>query len=98
VIQNGDNNLVQTQINANKVLRGLFNQIVDLNTFSSQNTIIGEIKFANLTIDQFQNIAGDDWILANGQACVGTSYSNLTGNNHVPTISLTGTTAFIRVN
>lgn len=98
IIQNGDQALVQTQINTNKILRGISNQVFDNQDFVNQNTILGEIKLANLTLDQFQSIAGDDWILANGQECVNTSYSRLTGNNNVPTITFSGATAFIRVN
>jgi ABC-type long-subunit fatty acid transport system fused permease/ATPase subunit len=98
VIQNGDANLVQTQINTNKVLRSFYNQILSLQENISEISIIGEIKFANVSITQFQMVAGTEWILANGQSCVGTDYANLTKNNNVPNISVTGTTAFIRVN
>ena len=98
VIQTADPYLVQTQININKILRSLNSQISSLQEFVGETTIIGEIKFANLTLAEFQSVAGDYWILANGQTCVGTSYSGLTKNNTVPNISVTGTTAFIRVN
>lgn len=98
VIQNIDSSTTQIQQNANKVLRNLNNQINTLQTQVSQMEILGEVKLANLTLAQFQNIAGKDWVLADGSSCVDTDYSRLTGNNTVPNISVTGTTAFIKVN
>jgi len=88
----------QIQQNVNKVLRNFINQITSLQSLVNEAQIIGEIKLANLTLSQFQSIAGSGWILANGQSSVNTSYSKLTGNNTVPNISVTGTTAFIKVN
>ena len=90
--------LNQVQQNVNKVLRNLNNQIVSSSTSVSQMTIVGEIKLANLTLAQFQSIAGSTWILANGQSSVDTAYARLTGNTTVPTITVVGTTAFIKVN
>ena len=102
VIQNGDKDIVQLQQNANKVLRYLQSQIDSLNTFMNQSTIIVEIKVANITVAQFINFAGSDWIQCNGQSCVGTAYSLLTNNNTVPTITsplgVSGAVAMIRVN
>lgn len=98
VIQHTDPNVVQLQQNANKVLRNLNNQIVSIQTSISQLEILGEIKLASLTLAQFQTIAGDTWILANGQSSVGTDYETLTSNKTVPTITITGATAFIKVN
>jgi hypothetical protein len=98
VIQNADQSVVLLQQNANKVLRNLNNQIVQNTTDISQMTILGEIKLASLTLLQFQAIAGTNWILANGQSSVGTSYETLTGNKTVPTIIVAGSTAFIKVN
>ena len=98
VIQTADNNITQVQQNSNKVLRNLSNQVDGLTTAVDQMEIIGEIKLASLTLAQFQNIAGTNWISANGQGCIGTQYSNLTKNNTVPNISVTGTNAFIKVN
>ncbi len=98
VIQTPDNSVTQIQQNSNKVLRNLSNQVDDLNNSVNQTKIIGEVKFASLTLEQFQEIAGTNWILANGQSSVGTKYALLTGNNTVPTVTVTGTTTFIRVN
>lgn len=61
-------------------------------------TIVGEIKIANLNEEMFQSISGDNWFLNNGQACVDTTYSRLTGNNTVPTLTVGGINTFIRVN
>ncbi len=60
-------------------------------------TIVGEVKIANLTVEQFQAIAGTNWLLTNGQSCVDTAYSKLTGNNTVPTLTLGSVNNFIRV-
>jgi hypothetical protein len=98
VIQNQDGALTQLQQNTNKVLRNLNNQIVAAQISITQMTILGEIKLASLTLLQFQAIAGTDWILANGQSSVGTAYETLTGNKTVPTITIAGSTAFIKVN
>jgi len=97
-LQTPDNSLNQVQQNINKVLRNLNNQIVSINDSVEQLEIIGEIKLANLTLSQFQSTAGTNWILANGQSSVGTAYAQLTGNQTVPNISVSGTTAFIKVN
>lgn len=98
VSQTQDKELVQVQQNINKVLRNLNNQIVQLQTNVNQLMILGEIKFSNLTLGEFQHLAGDDWIQANGQSAVGTLYSSTYGFNVVPNISLAGTNAFIKVN
>lgn len=98
VIQTNDGNQTQIQQNANKVLRNLNNQTVALQKLVGETLILGEIKLASLTLAQFQDIAGTNWILANGQSAVNTDYARLTHNNTVPTITVTGATAFIKVN
>lgn len=98
VIQSQDNIVTQLQQNSNKVLRNLSNNIDSIQISINEMTIIGEVKFASLTLEQFQDIAGTNWVLANGQSSVGTEYALLTGNNTVPTVTLAGTTTFIRVN
>ena len=98
VIQTEDKDLTQVQQNTNKVLRNLNDQIVLLQDAMSLLTIIGEIKFAPLTLEQFQEVAGPTWIAANGQSSVGTTYALKFGVNTVPTISLAGTNAYIKVN
>lgn len=98
VIQTPDSNLTQLQQNSNKVLRNLNNQITEITVEINQMTIVGEVKIANLTVQQFQNTAGTNWFLCNGQSCVGTLYAQMTGNKVVPTISLGSLNNFIRVN
>ncbi len=98
LIHSKDGNLTQTQTNTNKVLRNLNNQIVALQNSVNQLTILGEIKLSPLTLAQFQNEAGNTWILANGQSVVNTDYAKLTGINVVPNITISGTNAFIKVN
>lgn len=98
VIQTPDQSTTQIQQNSNKVLRNLNNQITSLATSVDQMEIIGEVKFASLSLTQFQLISGTNWISANGQSCIGTQYSNLTKNNTVPNVSVTGVNAYIKVN
>lgn len=97
-VQTKDDSLNQVQQNVNKVFRNLNNQIVATATEVNEMIIIGEIKFAPLTLAQFQAQAGNDWILANGQSSVGTQYALMFKTNVVPNVSVSGTTAFIRVN
>lgn len=98
VIQSKDKDLVQTQTNVNRILRTVNNQISNVEDSVVNGTIIGEVKFASLTIEQFQSVSSSDWILANGQFCIGTAYAALTKNNSVPTITVSGANAFIKVN
>lgn len=97
-IKHDDDAVNQIQQNINKVLRNLNNQVVSNQSDIAQTIIIGEIKFASLTLAQFQMIAGPTWIEANGQSSVGTAYAIKTGNLNVPTVTLAGTVAFIKVN
>ena len=96
VIQS-DQNTTQLQQNTNKGLRNLNNQLVSLQDEMNQTVIIGEVKFASLSLSQFQAVAGNNWILANGQSAVDTEYARLTGNTTVPTVTLAGVNTFIRV-
>lgn len=91
-----ESDLTQVQQNVNKVLKNLYNQITDLEQLVLASEIVGEVKYANLTTDQFQDVAGTEWFLCDGQSCVGTEYSLLTGNNVVPTI-VGPPNAFIKV-
>ncbi|SRR6266403_2023100 len=97
-IQTSNDALNQVQQNINKVLRNLNGQIQTLTLDMDNLTIIGEVKFASLTLPQFQSQAGNNWILANGQSSVGTQYAILFKTNVVPNVSVSGITAFIRVN
>lgn len=98
VIQTPDPNLQQLQQNANKVLRNIQTQVTSIQSNLDNLEIIGEIKFSPLTLAQFQAQAGNTWIAANGQSCIGTQYSQMFKVNTVPTISLSSTNAFIKVN
>lgn len=98
VLQTTNDSLNQVQQNVNKVLRNINNQLVQAQNELARMDILGEIKFASLTLAQFQATAGKTWIAANGQSSVGTAYAAFTGNNTVPTISVTGCNAFIKVN
>lgn len=93
---NGALNLVQQNIN--KVFKNIYNQIVSNQETLNQMTILGEIKFSPLTLVQFQDQAGTNWIEANGQSSVGTLYAQTYKLNTVPNISVSGTNAFIKVN
>ena len=88
-------NLVQQYVN--KVFRNINNQLNDVQASVAQMNILGEIKFSPLTLSQFQAQAGDTWIEANGQSCVGTKYASQYGLNTVPTVSVSGCTAYIKV-
>lgn len=98
VVQTTDSALIMIQQNVNKVLRNINNQLNVVQKEVNETIIIGEIKIANLTEEQFQSVAGTNWLLCNGQSCVGTKYSLLTGNNTVPTLTVGGINTFIRVN
>lgn len=97
-VQTPNDSLNQVQQNINKVLRNLSGQISTLTSSVDEMEIIGEIKFASITLAQFQAQAGTGWIAANGQSAVGTQYAVLFKTNNVPNISLTGANAFIKVN
>lgn len=98
VIQNAVPSLTQVQQNINKVLNNFDNKVTSLQSTVSQIQGIGDIILSPLTLSQFQNIHGSDWIIANGQSSVSTGYETLTGNKTVPTVTVSGTTAFIKVN
>lgn len=96
IIQTGDN-VTQVQQNTNKVLRNIYNQVTSLISSTAQIQGIGDVILSPLNLIQFQNIHSDSWILANGQSSVGTKYQTLTGILTVPTISVAGTNAYIKV-
>jgi hypothetical protein len=97
-IQSQDATVTQLQQNANKVLRNLFNQITVLSDALNSLSVVGSIQIANLTVAQFQAVAGTNWLLCNGQTCVDTAYATETGNKTVPTLTVAGINTFIRVN
>jgi hypothetical protein len=86
------------QQNINKVFKNIYGQVASAQAQINEMTIIGEVKIANLTVAQFQAIAGTNWLLCNGQSCVGTAYALLTSSNTVPNIALGSLNNFIRVN
>jgi hypothetical protein len=98
IIQTDSKDLVQAQQNTNKVLRNINNQMVVVQDTVSQLGVLGEIRLSPLTLTQWQAEAGTNWIAANGQSSVGTEYASKFSLNTVPTISVTGTNAYIRVN
>lgn len=98
VIQNGDNTITQLQQNANKVLRNVYNQFTELEVAVLQNTRVGDVQLSALSLTDFQDLAGSEWIAANGQSSVGTTYEDITGNKVVPTVTVTGVNSFIKVN
>jgi hypothetical protein len=98
VIQTNTPGLTQVQQNTNKVFNNIYGQLVSAQDSINEMTIIGEVKLAAINLTQFQLIAGTDWILANGQSSVGTAYETLTGNKTVPTVTVSGVTAYIKVN
>jgi len=97
-LQTQDSGLNQVQQNINKVLNNQDNKIIDLQASVNEMIILGEVKFSPITLEEFQAVAGTTWILANGQTCVGTDYSQEFSQNTVPNISVSGTNAFIKVN
>lgn len=97
VIQTSNGDITQIQQNTNKVLRNISDQADQLQIQLDETDIIGEIKIANLSEAIFQGIAGDAWLICNGQSCVDTAYSKLTGLNVVPTLVVGGINTFIKV-
>jgi hypothetical protein len=98
VIQNQVPGFVQAQQNINKVFNNIYGQLTSLQNSVSQIQSIGDVILSPLTLSQFQTNHGSDWIIANGQSSVGTGYETLTGNKTVPTVTVSGVTAFIKVN
>ena len=97
VIQTGDQS-TQIQQNVNKVLRNINNQVVSLQNDVSEIQGLGDVILSPLTLTEFQTEHSDNWIEANGQSAVGTAYQILTRLSTVPTITVSGVTAFIKVN
>lgn len=98
VIQTQGSDLTQVQQNINKVLNNIYGQLVTLAGNVSLIQSVGDVLFSPLGLSQFQDSHGEDWVVANGQSSVGTTYQSITGNNVVPTITLSGATAYIKVN
>ncbi len=97
-VKTADDSVNQIQQNINKVLRNSDNKITALQQAVTQMTILGEIKFSPLTLIQFQDQAGTNWVLADGSSSIGTKYALVYGINTLPTVTVSGTNAFIKVN
>lgn len=52
--------------------------------FDNKSAVVGEIRAAMLTLTQFQQQAGSDWVLADGSSATGTRYNSITGNANLP--------------
>jgi hypothetical protein len=98
VIQTPTPSLTQVQQNVNKVLNNIYGQVTSLQSSVSQIQGLGDVILSPLTLSQFQTIHGTNWIVANGQSSVSTGYETLTGQKTVPTVTVSGVTAFIKVN
>lgn len=62
---------------ANKIV--VFDKYIDFADLG-----IGQIRSADLTLTEFQQQHGTEWILADGGSCVGTFYAGMTGHTTVP--------------
>lgn len=90
-VQTQDRTINQLQANADATFQQLGNDI-------NQVTVIGEIKLANLTEDQFQQQAGPGWILCDGRSIIKTSLNKLTGQLVAPSLTIVGAQYFVRIN
>lgn len=77
-VQSNDRNFNQAQQNIIDGINKLQSQVMLL------STVVGESRSAYLSEDQFQQQAGDNWVLQDGRSCIGTAYETLTGNRNVP--------------
>jgi hypothetical protein len=59
-------------------------EVVDLIAFSKASAPLGDIKQSMLTLAQFAAENLGDWVLADGQSCLGSAYASVTGNLIVP--------------
>jgi hypothetical protein len=98
VIQTTMMPLTQVQQNINKVLNNIYGQVTFLQSTVTQIQGLGDVILSPLTLTQFQTIHGTGWIVANGQSSVGTAYETLTKLQTVPTVTVGGVTAYIKVN
>jgi hypothetical protein len=98
VIQVPDPTTVQIQQNINKVFNNFNGQLVALQTTVHASQGVGDIGLSALTLAQYQAVHGKTWIQANGQSSVGTAYQALTMQLTVPTITVAGANAYIKVN
>lgn len=92
IVQTTDRNVNQLQTNVNQAIQQVANAVFLV-------TIIGEVKLSPLTLAEFQNQTGKQWVLCDGSNVNGSTYTMLTNNQKVPNISkLAGCSYYIRIN
>lgn len=69
-------------------------QPIDLLAFSKAEAKVGDYKWSHLNETDFTAEHLGQWMLCNGQSCVGTLFSTITGNTSVPNAFEEG--AFLR--
>lgn len=91
---------VQTQSReVNQLQNNAIAAVQQVSSSIKKVSIIGEIKYSTLSLTQFQQQVGSDWVACNGASCVGSDYNILTGLLAVPNIAaVDGVNAFIRTN
>ncbi|MDD3412461.1 MAG: hypothetical protein PHY47_00510 [Lachnospiraceae bacterium] len=57
----------------------------------NRTVAVGTVRTSILTLEQFAAESPGQWMLMNGQSCVGTRYQQITGNSNVPNASTEGT-------
>jgi len=91
-VQTADRTMNQLQDN-------IGNTLTQVGSSVNQLTIIGEIKSAALTLSQFQQQSGKNWVACDGSSALGTQYNKITNALTVPNIASVGSqNYFIRVN
>ena len=66
-------------------------QIMDLLTLSMAEAKVGDFKYSAFTPTDFMNEHLGQWMLCNGQTCMGTVYHTVTGKTNVPDAVTEGT-------
>ncbi len=86
-VQTQDRTMNQLQDNVSTALQTLGNLV-------NQVTVIGEVKLATISLDQFQRQAGSGWVPCDGRSIVGSSLNKISGQLTAPTIA----SSFVRIN
>jgi hypothetical protein len=87
---NQETNRIQTNISTS--VSNLSNQV-------NQVTLIGEIKYSTLNLNQVQSQLGASWVSCDKSSCIGTTYNKITGFLVLPNIpTASGISAYIRIN
>jgi hypothetical protein len=84
----------------NRIQTNLGNTFSSVSNLFSQVSVIGEVKFSPLSLEQFQQQVGPSWVSADGVTSVlRTTYNTLTNALVAPLVTAPiGTNAYIRVN